>query len=730
MTQLTKSAGLRRSALAILAAAGTCYLGTPVAVHAQNAAAPAAGTTDLKGPQGDSDFANVNLDDLLDTKVIFSASKRAQTIDDSPNAISVVTADDIKAMGAVNLIDVFRRLPGVYVYVRSGNNPLLSIRGRSSGYPSGYLLLIDGVSIYDATNGGIDWSRAPVVLEDIERIELIRGPGGTLYGSNAFYGVINVITKRPENDSTVRSVTTGGTQGVVQQYASASIKSDTAAFRLSGKFQQSDGFDKGAAKKNPYDGKTLGNVLLRSDFKLTDKTDLALQMSAQFGVRDTLGASINHSDHSNPTFQGYYYGGLKHKFNSDNTVEFKTYAFTMQEKLHVPTSYAPASDHFYSELTSINNEFVWSHAISSDVDLLAGAHHRYLYSYGTASAFVGLDLSNGFDLNSPKNFSVPDRPRINQQTASGYAQIEVRESRWLVFNSGVRFEYDTFTDSVNPSPRVSVLLRPAEDHTFRISAARSTRIPSVIEHKAAVALFPAIGTTSALLSVTGNAKLNAENITDFELGYRGNFFGRKVTANVETFFQHIQNAIADRGNIAGYSPYTFFGNPIPIYQYDNNEDFRAAGAEIEVTANPVNWQMVRVNYTYTKEYSKESNHDVSDVTGTHSFRNTTPAHMFNFVSETTFPTHTKLYLGGSYHSVFRAIDNLFNQAARVDNGFRFDVTASQSFFDDKVTLSVIGQNVLETEGPNFMDELDLSSPGYPKKNRAPQSVFGRLEVKL
>jgi len=695
---------------------------TAPSVPAAEAPAP---ETQTQSAVSDDDFADVSLDDLLDTTLVFSASKRAQTIDDSPNAISVITAEDIKAMGAVNIIDVFRRLPGVHVYVRSGNNSVLSIRGRTAAFPSGFLLLVDGVILYDAALGGVDWSRSPVVLDDIERIEVIRGPGGTLYGTNAFYGVINITTKRPANDATFRSVTTGGTENTVHQYASGAYSDGKLGLRLSGKFEQSDGFTKGIAKPDVFDSKTIGSLLGRADYKLSERTTVSGQLATRFGHRDYLGTQVNRPDAENPIVTGYYYAGIKHSPGSDDTIEFKTYGFTMRETYKsLPASFSPGLPAFKGEQTALNNELNWSHAITSEVDLLAGAHHRYQYSYGPGQAFVGWDLSGGLDLNDPNNWSVIDRPRVNQQVASGYLQIEAREGRWLVANAGVRFEYDTFTDTVNPSPRVSLLLRPAENHTFRIGASRATRIPAIFEHSVSGANLPQ--SASEVRHLIGNQNLRAEKITAIELGYRGNFMDRRYSFNAEGYIQHIQDAIANRGQIIGYAPGTFAGNPIAIATYDNEEDFRAIGLELEGSATPVKWQTFKANYTYTKEFSKESNKVPSLPAAA---RDTTPPHMIGLTSVTKFPTDTTLFLGGAWHADFTATDNFFNIQTPVDEGFRFDVTLSQSLFEDKLTLSVIGQNVLDTEGANFVSE-STSVVAPNTDNHAPRSVYGRLEIKL
>ena len=143
------------------------------------------------------DFAELDLEELLNTTVI-SASKHEQKLHDSPNAIHVITEEEIKRSGAVDLPDLFRSVPGVDVVNVYGNSYGVSSRGFNERFAQRMLILIDGRSVYTSFFGGVFWENEQVFLEDIERIEIIRGPGGSIWGANAVNGVINIITKDPQ----------------------------------------------------------------------------------------------------------------------------------------------------------------------------------------------------------------------------------------------------------------------------------------------------------------------------------------------------------------------------------------------------------------------------------------------------------------------------------------------------------------------------------------------------
>ncbi len=140
------------------------------------------------------DLNSLSVEDLANVEVT-SVSRKAQKLLDVPAAVFVITQDDIQRSGATSIPEVLRIVPGLEVARINGSEWAISARGFNRRYANKLLVLIDGRTVYDTLNGGVFWNLQDMVLEDIDRIEVIRGPGGTLWGANAANGIINIITK-------------------------------------------------------------------------------------------------------------------------------------------------------------------------------------------------------------------------------------------------------------------------------------------------------------------------------------------------------------------------------------------------------------------------------------------------------------------------------------------------------------------------------------------------------
>ncbi|HMH06582.1 MAG TPA: TonB-dependent receptor plug domain-containing protein, partial [Terriglobales bacterium] len=140
-------------------------------------------------------MTDLSLEDLLNTKVI-SVSKTEQKISRTASAIFVITAADIGRSGATNIPDLLRMVPGIDVAQIDANTWAITARGFNGRFSNELLVMVDGRTVYTPTFGGVFWDVLDFPLEDIERIEVIRGPGGTIWGANAVNGVVNIITKR------------------------------------------------------------------------------------------------------------------------------------------------------------------------------------------------------------------------------------------------------------------------------------------------------------------------------------------------------------------------------------------------------------------------------------------------------------------------------------------------------------------------------------------------------
>jgi iron complex outermembrane receptor protein len=150
--------------------------------------------TQLVLAQDNRDYTERSLEDLMNIEVT-SVSKKSQKVSVTAAAIYVITQDEIRHSGALNIPDLLRMVPGVNVAQVSGNAWAISARGLNEHFSDKLLVMIDGRSVYTPTFSGVYWDGVDMPLENIERIEVIRGPGGSSWGANAVNGVINIITK-------------------------------------------------------------------------------------------------------------------------------------------------------------------------------------------------------------------------------------------------------------------------------------------------------------------------------------------------------------------------------------------------------------------------------------------------------------------------------------------------------------------------------------------------------
>src|SRR5690349_6518785 len=195
---------IRKNNVTLMASAGRILLAGVLAVcPVANASAAGPGN-----PQNVLDPTQLSLEDLMNLQVT-SVSKRPQKVADSAAAVFVITQEDIRRSGAANIPEALRMVPGVEVARIDENKWAIGSRGFNGRFDNKLLVLIDGRSVYTPLFSGVYWNVQDVMLEDVDRIEVIRGPGATLWGANAVDGVINIITK-PAQSTHAAVVTAGG----------------------------------------------------------------------------------------------------------------------------------------------------------------------------------------------------------------------------------------------------------------------------------------------------------------------------------------------------------------------------------------------------------------------------------------------------------------------------------------------------------------------------------------
>ncbi|HJR60482.1 MAG TPA: TonB-dependent receptor [Vicinamibacterales bacterium] len=469
--------------------------------------------------------------------VVVTASKIEQKLVDAPTTMSVITAAQIGAAPSQNFAELLRTIPGVNITQVSARDINVTSRGATGTLATGQLALLDGRSLYQDFFGFVMWDFLPVNLNEVKQIEVIRGPASAVWGANALNGVVNVITKSPREMPGTSAVlgfgafdrSVGGSdqdagslwylsgthaQAINDRWAfklSAGAYSQDALARPTGIIPGSPG---AGTPYPPYEntGTTQPKFDARFDYDYPD----GRKLSFSGGVAGTEG--IMHS------------GIGPFDIESGSTMGYAKVNFTRQG--FRAASFVNVLDGDASNLltrTPTNAPITFEFATRTfdlEASNLQTIARRHVLSYGGNLRFNRFDLSLAPDGDDRTEFGL-------------YAQDEVFLNDYLRFNVGARVDRFDYLDDFVFSPRVAVLLKPQEAHTFRMSFNRAYRAPSVVNNFLEVTIAEPInlGAFTPLFAGVifplpvrsiGNPDLKEQSVDAYEVGYTGLLAGRTV----------------------------------------------------------------------------------------------------------------------------------------------------------------------------------------------------------
>jgi len=446
-----------------------------------------------QAPPGD--LTSVSIENLMNMEVT-SVSKKEQKLSKVAAAIFVITQENIQRSGATNIPDVLRMVPGLDVAQISANTWAISARGLNEQFNNKLLVMIDGRSVYTPTFGGVYWDTLDVPLEDIERIEVVRGPGGTVWGANAVNGVINVIAKSSSETRGGMVVAGGGNldQGFgTVQYGSTLGKN--LDYRAYVKYLNQDHLP-------GLDGEPAGDGgdLLRSGFrldstlspedKLTVQGDLYKGREGE-GVIGLVPGVVNQSE--GDLGGGYLQASWNRAYSewADSTLQisFDRYERTL-----------PFTDNRNTLDMEFQHHFSWGER----QDLVWGVDYRYT-NHDSNSAIV--------------SYAASDNTR---QLFSTFLQdeIELIQNR-LYLTAGTKLEHNDYNGfDVLPSARLA--WQPSQKQMLWTARSRAERTPSSgdVAARADVGETPGPGGIPIQLILNGNPDFKNEQLLAYEAGYR------------------------------------------------------------------------------------------------------------------------------------------------------------------------------------------------------------------
>jgi iron complex outermembrane recepter protein len=475
----------------------------------------------LRGPPA---LADASIEDLMNVEVT-SVSRKEQKLSKTAAAVFVITQEDIRRSGATNIPDLLRMVPGVDVAQIDGTHWAISIRGFSDLYGDKVLVLIDGRSVYRNTDSGVAWDEMDMPLEDIDRIEVIRGPGGTVWGANAMNGVINVITKT-SNDTHGGLVTASASSqtsagGLIQYGGTLGTGGSYRVFDKYFNIANADSERKGPAS----DGSHGFHEGFRTDWSLSPRTSLTVQGDL---VQTEGGETLTN-------------------------VVFSSLLPLTKSTLNDETKY-----------TSGNVLGRWNHTLANGSDMSLQVYDDYYVRAGQGLR----ESSNTFDLDFKHHLAIGSRhdvvwgvgfrtlestfiPGYNvdflplQRTdnlVSAFVQDEIRLADSLSLTVGSKFEHNSYTGfEYEPSAQLAWAVNSRQ--TLWASAARTIRQPSRRDFGLDVdlAILQLGNGAFGVLELQGATKVKAENLLDFELGHRAQITKRLSIDSVvfQSLYSHL-----------------------------------------------------------------------------------------------------------------------------------------------------------------------------------------------
>lgn len=457
----------------------------------------------------------------LKEETVSIASRYEQPISQAPSNVYVITDEDIRHSGATDLPTVLRRVPGLEVMQVTGADFNVSMRGDNQLSSNKLLVMVDGRSIYVDVQGSVFWKALPVTLPEIKRIEVQNGPASVLYGFNAFDGIINIITKSPEEMKGATVQVGGGAYGTLSSAAVYANRYKNFGFRLS------YGHDQAQQWRN-------GGALAYRDNKFNIQTEYALGRESKLSFS---GGLVNVNRFDGQVTDVVVQTGipvLGYVAASYERPNFFVRAFWNSYNLDGPTA---VNSVFAPFLRLTGRDF--DPTLKSQGQTYDLEAQRRIEVGPIASLTAGINYRhNTLSMNYIDRFRTEDRLGL-------YLQSEWKPSPLLQVVAGVRYDLDTF---INPtiSPRGSLILTPLPDHTIRATVAVGYRPPTLHETYAesnSIITLPLPNSSPLLFHFHGSGAFRPEQIISHELEYQGWFLKHRARIRGALFYNHLSDLI-------------------------------------------------------------------------------------------------------------------------------------------------------------------------------------------
>jgi iron complex outermembrane receptor protein len=620
--------------------------------------------------QETGDLASLSVDDLMNVEVI-SVARKGQKLSDTAAAVFVITQDDIRRSGATSIPEVLRIVPGLDVARVNGNIWAISARGFNGRFANKLLVMIDGRSVYTPLFSGVNWDVQDTLLEDVDRIEVIRGPGGTLWGANAVNGIVNIIMKHAiETQGTLVSAGAGPADGSQAAMRYGGSIGRYGNYRVYGK--SFDRPDSVAGASPSHDSWTFGRAGFRADwvsrrgdnfmaqgdmYRGTENTqslfvDPASPFADRASMARVMGKDLQlrwtaiQSGRSDTTLQAFYYDTDR----SQPTMVLGRRTFDIDFQQHLKL--AGWSDG------------VWGAGYRRSDDRADGA---------------------GLKLVRDSNFT---------SIVSAFGQDEIQLARRFHVTIGTKIQYDPVSH-LQLQPTLRLLFKASERQAVWAAATSAVRTPSEIELYGSlnVGAFPDRTGNAGLIIVTGNPELKPERVESYEVGYRW-LVAPSVAFDATAFHNRMRDLVGTEANQPFLDSSRRMVIPMDIA---NRVNGHANGAEFLLTDSLArNWN-VAFGYSF---FQLSAVDDKGLTSSLEVGRTTTPRHQLQLRSFLQLPRQVELDWSAYYVG---RIGSDVPAYLRLDSQLSWHPARQWA-------LSISGQNLLRAKHTEFVDVSGEATP--------------------
>jgi len=637
----------------------------------------------------DQDYFGMSIEDLMNIEVT-SASKKSQKISETAAAVFVITQEDIRRSGVTSIPEALRMVPGIQVAKIDASKWAITSRGFNGFFANKLLVLIDGRSVYTPLFSGAFWDVQDYPLQDLDRIEVIRGPGATMWGANAVNGVINIITKKAKD-----------TQGTLVEAGFGSEERGFGTIRHGGNHKEDLHYrfyakyftrDEGvyASGDDAHDDWRVLRGGFRMDYEPKNGDSLTVQGDIYNGdVGETAIVAAPPPDFIRSITDDVKIAGgnllfkWRRSFSENSEITLQTY-YDRTER----------DDPMIEEdRDTIDMDFQHQFSLSPCNNIVWGLAYRYTRD----------DIKNTFTLTY-------DPDSRHDDLISAFFQDEIIIDDYQIrLTLGSKFEYNNYT-GFEIQPNVRLLYKPHDRHSIWTAVSRAVRTPSPSEHELRINLEVLPGPPVVFVSTFGDNDFDSEELLAFELGYRV-MATDSLSLDLATFYN-------DYNNLRTLEPKTLFLETTPALPHlvmpffvENKMEGHTYGVELAA-----DWRYSdRLSFKFAYSYLRIQLHPDGDSGDpiSETAEGDSPHHQVSLRSSVNITRNLDWDLWARY------VDNLTRQ----DIGSYVSLDARIAWRPrNNLELTLVGQNLLDPQRPEFDQDtfLDVAI------SEVERSVYGKI----